>query len=557
LPEQNYEKPCLVKTGRGFSVLYKNRLLYSKFDPAKNILAVVNSLNILPGTLILACSPCTGLGLPELSARLPENCYILGCECDAMLYEFTKEHSAAIRNFSLLSPAELYALPLILNKRTAVLEDGTKLPSPGTFRRVLRINFSAGTQFHPQYYTELSDAAEQALEQFWKNRLTLVKLGRRYSRNLFRNLPHLSDSIPFECYAHTIAKTILVLGAGESMEDTARKIIPFRNTVYIMAVDAALPVLFLLGIVPDAVVCEEAQSAIAHAFFGIRGKNIRIFAGITSWPPIHGFPGVNGKISYFATEYDDTDFFERLVRGHILPPVIPPLGSVGLTALYLAQIFRSDENIPVFVSGLDFSYTPGRTHVRSAPAQTDRLCTARRTTPPANYDAAFGIGASAAAGKNGETVYTTPALLSYASTFRNIFSGSRNVFDAGTTGIPIGLQRRAVPCIHKESTVDEYSNIKQAYHMPADKLGLIKNFYDAEEKALCELRDILSHGQNMNELQRNKRITELVTAREYLYLHFPDGYKFSLSQSFLKRVRAETDFFLKDIRTGKQRLSSC
>lgn len=47
---------------------------------------------------------------------------------------------------------------------------------------------------------------------------------------------------------------------------------------------------------------------------------------------------------------------------------------------------------------------------------------------------------------------------------------------------------------------------------------------------------------------KEEKLLNLLEQHEYLYLHFPDGYKKpNLSQSFLKRIRAEIDFFLKDI----------
>ena len=41
------------------------------------------------------------------------------------------------------------------------------------------------------------------------------------------------------------------------------------------------------------------------------------------------------------------------------------------------------------------------------------------------------------------------------------------------------------------------------------------------------------------------QLKKLLECREYLYLHFPDGYKLSMDTPFLKRIRAEIDFFLK------------
>ena len=45
----------------------------------------------------------------------------------------------------------------------------------------------------------------------------------------------------------------------------------------------------------------------------------------------------------------------------------------------------------------------------------------------------------------------------------------------------------------------------------------------------------------------NGQLYALLAGREYLYLHFPDGYRVSTDTAFLKRVRAEADFFLKQI----------
>ena len=554
MSEQHSEKPCLVQTGRGFSVLYRNRFLYSKYDPSKSVLSAVRSLQILPGTLILACSPCLGTGLGELAGRLPDKCMILGCEPDPELYEFARAqidvHTAA---FALLHPSELPSFPVLLNTRMARTKNGTLLPPPGTFRRVLRLDFSAGTQFQPQFFSELTRAAEEAVGRFWKNRITLVKLGRRYSRNLFRNLPRLCCSAPLDSCVHTVTTPIVVFGAGESMEESAALLKTFRERTYVVAVDAAFPALCRLGVIPDAVICEEAQSAIAPAFFGVqRQPRISFFSGITSWPALFELCPDKTRVHYFAPRYDDTIFFRRLCEQSVLPPVIPPLGSVGLTAVYLALNLRSDGTVPVYVTGLDFSYSAGKTHARGTPAHTARLFLQSRTAPAAQYDAAVGYGAVAAAGKNGASVRTTPALLSYAQTFTGLFSGEKNLFDAGKTGLPLGLPYRSLSfCADAAQGMSVTGTASAPYSAVKQR---IMEFYETEDNALCELTGILSNGLIADDAERDARLRELLAPREYLYLHFPDGWELSLSPSFLKRVRAEIDFFRKDIRTGKRLL---
>jgi hypothetical protein len=70
-------------------------------------------------------------------------------------------------------------------------------------------------------------------------------------------------------------------------------------------------------------------------------------------------------------------------------------------------------------------------------------------------------------------------------------------------------------------------------------------------QALKQIRDLLSKGENSSYRDSTKPLSQqihtLLQKREYLYLHFPDGYRLSMESSFLKRVRAELDSFIKII----------
>ncbi|MDE6719496.1 MAG: hypothetical protein K2J68_06530, partial [Treponemataceae bacterium] len=77
------------------------------------------------------------------------------------------------------------------------------------------------------------------------------------------------------------------------------------------------------------------------------------------------------------------------------------------------------------------------------------------------------------------------------------------------------------------------------------------DFLQEEKRALLALADILSNGENAesreNDIPYNEQIMRLLENREYLYLHFPDGESPKLKKNFLNRVRAQIDFFLKEI----------
>ena len=568
--------PRPVQTEGGISVLYKGKYLYSKYAPEKAIRSALAAKSVASGTLVLACSPVLCLCLAEFCASLPENCFVLGCEFDAALYDFSRKYIPRdISNFAMLAPDELPNLPFMLTKRRAEIQSGVPIPPAGTFRRVLRIDFSAGTQFFPQHYEALAEAAENAVARFWKNRVTLIKFGRRFSRNLFRNIARLPRSVPIEREVRSIDKPIIVFGAGESMEKSAKRIRSVRNALYIVAADAALSPLLRLGIEPDAVVCEEAQSVIAPFFLGVHGKKSRVFAGITSWPKLFDLSG--GNICYFSPHYDDTAFFDSLVDRHILPHVIPPLGSVGLTATEIALMIRKTARVPVFVTGLDFSYRAGTTHARGAAPHTARLASGFRTAPVSNYDATFGPFMQKIIGKDGTPFFTSPALLSYAQTFRAYFSESPNLFDAGTTGIDLGIAQKgenelireivntaeaetpgsrirtgekpsargeqtrapkadAKPDTDRKTAEGKAAEKEKALDEPTafdeTKARDILNFYEEEERALTRLKTVLSSGQDMSEAERSAEIEKLLASREYLYLHFPTVLKHRLPYRF-------------------------
>ena len=111
--------------------------------------------------------------------------------------------------------------------------------------------------------------------------------------------------------------------------------------------------------------------------------------------------GGNANISYFFTEYAEGRFFDTLKTQNFMPPANKPFGSVGLTAVYYALKFRKDETVPVYVTGLDFSYSTGLTHTKGALAHILRLIHANRLNPPQNYAAAYGLGTEKIPGKNG------------------------------------------------------------------------------------------------------------------------------------------------------------
>ena len=510
-------KPCLVQTSQGFTVSYKEKFLYSKYSPQKSILQLIQNTNPISQTIFLCISPVLSYGLKELSEKLPEDCILLGCEFDKELFDFEQQHISDyddIKNFSFLSPDELVNLGPILTNRNVSLKSGFTLPSPGTFRRIIRIDFSAGNQFHLPLYEQLVENATSAIMTFWANRVTLVKFGRKYCSNFFQNLKVCDKTIPIQKYFNSVEKQIIVFGAGESAADGIKMILSHKDgqsAFYILCADTVLQPLIASGIEPDGVFIEEVQNVISKCFIGTQNSNTHVFAGLSSIHAITRFFKPE-QISFFTTEFVQADFIDRFDKMGILPPKNKPFGSVGITTYYYATLFRKDDSVPVNTYGLDFAYSAGRTHTKGAMADNARFLTSSRLKPDANFGAAFNEPAF----KKNEKMYTTPIMARYAQIMRH-------------------CEEHSDVAIHEKESIDTDGLPRFARN----------DIIQKERESLLELKSLFTGKTKLPENQLEEKLTQQIKQREYLYLHFPDGHKFTYTQSFLNRVRVEVDYYLK------------
>lgn len=577
------ENPILLKAsgfadeGRAaaYTVQYKNRFLYSKYNPEKNIVSAIEKSEILPGTLIFIFSPCLFYGIETLAkkcgAELGKSVFIVAVEAEESLRELSLEQKSkiekipkgALRFFpkDALNARGINSFLQGLSSSSEEKSAGLSLPPPGTFRRAIRFDFSGGVFFHADFYAQFFALAQNAIAQFWKNRLTLVKLGRLFCKNIFKNLPLAASGIRFERLEKKIARPILVLGAGESLEKTILEMKNFGekiDEVFVIAVDAALAPLLSAKIKVDAVVANEAQIAIEKAYIGTKGaadflrETPILFCDLTSR---HTIPRITEfSPCFFFSEFEKNNFCARLGQHGILPRKIPPLGSVGLSATYIATLLRKNEDVPIFVSGLDFSFSCGKTHANGTMAHKARLLQSSRVAPLENCAAAFSKGAEALPGKNGRRVFATKNLSAYAALFKNIFSGTKNIFDCGDEGLDLGIARAKLILFGETNFRDDFKLIskEEISREINEARKKVSDFLQEERRALLALVDILSNGESAASREKDipygEQIRQILECREYLYLHFPDGESLKLENNFLNRVRAEIDFFLKEIK---------
>ena len=535
------EKPCLVPAGQGFSVLYKNRYYYSRYSPEAASERAVEALSISPQSLVLVFSPLLCYGLENLFKKIPDDSFVLFIEKEAALKEMTMEH---LKPFLSAHTNSFFIAPETVQEVAALFDEENGTLNLSLLRRTVVVELSQACRLNEDFYGRITKIIDTGINQFWRNRITLIKLGRLYAKNLLRNMGQIPSSrilVP-----DSVESPFLICGAGPSLDLLIPFIKKMQKKLFIIAVDSALVPLLKNDIRPDAVLAVESQLANEKAFIGSVKSGIPLIADLTSRPQILKLTG--GTVCFFLSEYQKTVFLKRVCSTAKNVPVFEPLGSVGLSALEVALFLRKTEDIPVLFCGLDFSFVPCKTHCRESPSHAQMLASHNRLKSLLNPDSSFRADTVSVIGKNDTVCLTQPSLLGYGKNFQAHYANKKNVFDLSIFGIDTGCRKLSQS--EAELLLSAFDNKNESFlqQLPVNTdTEVVAEFYRTEKKMLTQLRTMLIEGGD------ESLILELVAKCEYLYLHFPDGYKKpSTDLSFLKRIRSETDFFLKDIEYGEK-----
>ena len=660
MSSSDLSKPCLLECRQGLSVLksvtYRGKALYSKYAPDKAVKALVEKQTLLDSSVFLLESPALWYGAKELLEKISDTSIMCAFEADRELFAFSKDilkEKDFANKIHFFSPDSLDAFDAFLRKEV----------EEKSLKRIIPLDFSAGVNFERPLYQKVNLACQEIVERFWKNRITLQKFGRLYSKNFFLNLPKLIYSDELKNLAGSVKKNIILFGAGESLEkifsfekkdDLIKKI---NSDFFVIAVDAALPALFDMGIKVDAAVLMEGQAAITKAFIGSKNKVPFLIQDMCSRPDIASL--INARPLLYLSKYAKASFLESAVEELSFTSIFPPLGSVGLMALEAALLLKESSK-KIFIFGLDFSYSLGKTHANGCPAHKNQLLKTNRLCPLENYDASF---SSLCINDKGENkIYTNQALLSYAKLSASYGKNEKyknEIFEIEGFSLQKGfaafslddlmnveegvvskeitwpskdgaLFTKEITCPPKEGAMftkevvcsskdcamftkeavcsskegamftkevtcssKEGAMFTKEITWPSKDAGTFtnagpskdgamftkeitpstkdaatftnagpskephpfflkektKSYLENEVAALKIARDLLSKGKDSaffnKEVSLESQIENLLSKREYLFLHFPDGNKFKNEKSFLKRIRAELDYFIK------------
>ena len=527
------------------------KTLLSGIDPVRRAERTADAVSVRDRTLYFCPSPLYGYGLARLLARLEEapGSAALCIEADPELYELSEKSIdpslAANKKLRITNICESEALCAFVREAWGAR----------TFRRVETVRLSGGWQLFPELYDSLGEALRRAIATDWSNALTLAMLGRLYIRNALRNLS-LIPRFPSISNLSFGSSPVLALGAGPSLDETLDALgcrfsetlcRPEERPFKIICVDTCLGALRDRNIVPDLAVILESQHWNLRDFVGCLGWNVPAAVDLSALPES---AQMLGEGFLFMTPWTPLRVFERLKEAGLLPSVIPPLGSVGLSAVELARRVSRGK---IICAGLDFSFTADKYHARSTPGHRSRLNTQTRLKSVIN--AIYGGASFAAVSKSGLSVRSNPSMQNYRNLFEQEFASDPRLFDIAGSGLSLGIKtlsmEEALLLLAAEDT--EGIKINHGIAQRKEEGELLKEkmlpFLHGEKERLKDLRDILT-GEAAAD---HGRLNGLIDECDYLWAHFPDysgGRRPGLTEiscgsqgaaSFLKRLRTEID----------------
>ncbi|WP_455383222.1 6-hydroxymethylpterin diphosphokinase MptE-like protein [Salinispira pacifica] len=553
------ELPRLTASDGGTQVFYHGKNLYSPTGPRASAERRADLVNAQPQSLILVPSPLLCYGIDRLLERLPETCSLLCVETDETLMALTFDHI----------PERYRDHPRVQFARTNSAGDlvayvRKRFPL-SRFRRLVVARLNGGYSLNAPAYRMFTEALEREIRVHWRNRLTGAYFGRLWLRNLFTNLGDASRSSAIAPVSG-VDRPVVIAGAGESLEEVIPWLVRNRDGIFLLSVDTALPVLEAAGVSPDLVVAVEAQWANLQDFVPIGTRRpAPLWIDLSAAPVVSHSRSVS-VVSFFLSRFAPCVLIDQVAERCPTVPIVPPLGSVGLTAVHLARTVWPG---PIFLAGLDFSYRRGKPHARGAASHLQYLRTHTRLSGDFLFSASVARRRVGSPALRRHGFVTDAVLLSYAGDLRASLSGDARCYAIGNPGLDAG-----VPLIEEEAefrrVIKEGARRKalppgtpappvagdSGSATPARKEYTAPNSFKAlleeERVRLRGITDIVVTHLNIQDAQRRTEhwtaVNAFLESADYLYFDFPDSVEGPVdTPAFLKRVLANAAGYLRKV----------
>lgn len=516
------EAASLTQSSNGeTNILCQGKPLYSRYSPSAAAERAVQQITPEENCIYLIPSPLLGYGINSFISKIPESSILVGIESDQTLMAVTAPFLDALSSKRFIC---------FRTECSSGLYEVFRQLQDGNYRHCRHVPLNSGYQLNKAVYDNLFSVLQHFMRNYWQNRLTMARMGNLWIKNLISNLKYLKEK---DIDSFSTDKAIVLCGAGESLEKTVPLIRENRDRIYLLAVDTAVQCLSRQDIIPDGVVNLEAQFYNLKDFYPLLDKEIDLFSDITAYPS--SLRQQSHSHYFFASSFQDTQLHKSIKELDLLPKEIPPLGSVGVAALYLAGLMT---NKSIFITGLDFSYVEGKTHAKGTPfhdwcaLQENRLAgdvwySFSKSRPSTKADA------------NPPGAVSNPILESYARQLEDIAASIPNkVYNLAEMGIKLNINKIKSDEFSGALKIEEDKESSLGIVPPKKDPLIIDALINQEKKKLKALIDCWD--KICNDEMEVAEIKTLLLGCDYLYFHFPDRQSLpNTTPAFLFRVMKE------------------
>ena len=484
----------VVKAGDGFTVYYYGRPLYDKSSPRASAERRTLSLTPSEHTCYIIASPLLYYGARKLCEKLPETSMICAVELTPELAAITVDN---------VPPDTLRTIPFVTAASAAEASEAVASMLPGNIRRIELVRPNGGYRIARPEYEQLHGVLQNEISSHWRNVATLVHFGRRWMRNIFRNLHRATYTPPCR-----LQMPVVVCAAGESLERHLDSLRRHREQLHIVAVDTALGPLRESNIVPDSVVAIESQVINVGDFLAGLPESTRLFFDLTTHPSVPGLTHSERR-HFLLTSFAPLEVLERIHTA--FPEIIRlrPFASVGLAAVNLACRLSTG---PVALAGFDFAYTPGKPHARGSLSHRLSLARDRRLSTPLLYEHAMTRHFRTGRTSGGESYTTESSLVQQSSILAKAVPAGRSICMLTRTGPEVPLEEKTLETFlsyyaQRHSQAHSAGNTPAADRPPSLPVSRAQaaSFFSDECR---RLRRVKSHGE--------------IGGMEYLWMDFAD-----------------------------------
>ena len=505
----------------GYQVVYQGKRLYTDANPRAAADRRAAAATIPPRHLIMVPSPLLWYGIDRLMARDDAPEAVLCVELDRNLAAFSAHNfPPALRDDPRLT--------FLTGDDQATLDAALTSIGVDTFSGCDIITLSGGFALNSRRYRALETHLRSVLRANWQNRLSLIRLGRRWLLNVFNNLAELPNSRSLD--ESTADRPTVLVGAGQSLEHCLDALQRFRSEVRIVAVDTALGSLYAAGIQPDYVIVLESQLINREHLLGFMRHGTTFVFDISSAPQIVRQVEPQFRC-FFASRFTECAFLRRLERSGLPATWIPPRGSVAVAGL---ETLSNRIGRPLYLLGTDFSFQTGKPHARGTGSHRWYLRHCSRLHPDSLYAQAMQRPLVTLSDKNGAKARSDTILAGYRLQLLDVLSRIAGpAYDLSPGGLSIELPRAACDALGEHAFAGQ-SPVSGARAQPlappptrtppAPASSMVREFLEAQltmEHAL--LSDAIG---DLEQLYREGSLDPVVIRRvlsscDYLEIDFP------------------------------------